>query len=710
MAFSIKPGELDELDDFPDTNNQPAVADEPPEAPNAVPFERTLPAAMRDATRWILHDKNKVPLNPRTQRKFDPKNGKYTNIPELWTTYENVERHKQVGFVLGDGFTSIDLDDVIVDGKILPWAQELITHFNTYAEYSIRGKGIHLWFKGNITGHPLVKALDHIEVYWNGRYIAVTGNHVPGTPTELREDDSEILQEFYDRLTSGDMVDHFGMVGLIRDGEQGGKIPVTCPWAEDHSDHTGTLESALFVDGTGMVTGYKCLHSHCSDRKLPAVVKWTGLKYPRVASGPRVSLAGWIMARPGVIAIDKPANYERALTNLKVQFRWNAFKGQAEISTDGSKFVFYDDPQDGHLFYGVSQQLQSQPRRDVFETVKHELWQRQQYHPVREYLSALVWDGVPRINRWLIDLAGSDDTPFIQAVSGIILIAGVRRIRQPGVKFDEMLVLESPQGMNKSTALRCMAVNDSWFLDDLPLGAESKQVIEATIGKWIVEAAELSGLNNRREAADIKSFMSRQIDEARLAYAHEPISHAREFIVVGSTNNHEYLQDPTGNRRFWPVAIKAFDIPALSKVRDQLWAEAAFREAQGEAIRLPQELWGAAGVEQAKREREDPWMEDLTAITEGADFIQSLAIWHTLRESSKDSGKSLRLNNLMRKLGFVKKRVLYSGTKIYAWLRLGSNVERGLVAYPNQRLLRAMDFNYEIGELDQADQPAPPDK
>jgi predicted P-loop ATPase len=202
---------------------------------------------------------------------------------------------------------------------------------------------------------------------------------------------------------------------------------------------------------------------------------------------------------------------------------------------------------------------------------------------VINYLDALSWDGVPRIDRWLIDLAGADDTPYVRTASRALLVAAVRRARHPGCRFDQMPVIAGPQGCCKSAALRVLAVEDAWFTDTCPLDA--RQIIEGTAGKWIVEACELESLLQRDSVA-LKSLLSRSVDEARLAYQREVSRVPRQFVVVGTTAATPFLEDSTGNRRIFAIHVRRFDLARLAEVRDQLWAEAAVAEAAGEQIDL----------------------------------------------------------------------------------------------------------------------------
>ena len=209
----------------------------------------------------------------------------------------------------------------------------------------------------------------------------------------------------------------------------------------------------------------------------------------------------------------------------------------------------------------------------------------QQPKPVVDYLDSLVWDGTPRLDRWLIDYAGAEDTPNVRGVSRAILVAAVRRARHPGCKFDQLPVICGPQGCGKSLALQLLAVNDAWFTDALTfVDATDKQVVELTAGKWIVEAGGLEDLI-QKDVAALKAFLSRPVDEARLAYQRNRTRVPRGFVVVGTTSATDYLKD-TSSRRYWPVTVRSFDLTRLAEVRDQLWAEASVVEAAGGSIDL----------------------------------------------------------------------------------------------------------------------------
>ena len=199
-----------------------------------------------------------------------------------------------------------------------------------------------------------------------------------------------------------------------------------------------------------------------------------------------------------------------------------------------------------------------------------------------------------------------------------MLTAAVRRVLHPGCKFDEMLVLESgAQGMFKSSALQALCPDPEWFSDDLPLNVPSKEIIERTLGKWIIEASDLSGMR-ASQVEHLKGMLSRQVDgPVRMAYARLPVEEPRQFIIIGTTNSYTYLNDQTGNRRFWPVRVEAFDLPWITRHRDQVWAEAAHREAADVSIRLDPALYADAAEQQAARTTDHPWTDTLrTAYAE----------------------------------------------------------------------------------------------
>lgn len=233
------------------------------------------------------------------------------------------------------------------------------------------------------------------------------------------------------------------------------------------------------------------------------------------------------------------------------------------------------------------------------------------FDPVRNYLDGLKWDRVPRIDTWPIVYLGAEDTKFNKAIGRLTLIAGVRRVRTPGCKFDHVFTMEGPEGAMKSTFIVILAGMEN-FSDQTILTATDKEQQELVRGVWIYEIADLAGMR-RADVEKVKAFASRTHDRARPAYGRRRIDAPRRCIFFATTNEDEYLQSQTGNRRFWPLKVRNIDVEALRRDRDQLWAEAAEIETKGEALTLPKDLWSEASKAQDERRHQDPWDDLLTS-------------------------------------------------------------------------------------------------
>jgi predicted P-loop ATPase len=314
----------------------------------------------------------------------------------------------------------------------------------------------------------------------------------------------------------------------------------------------------------------------------------------------------------GKVRAKSQKNIILALRLLGVRLSYDEFSDRILIS-GLARFTFLNDPAIIRLWLQIDEQFKFLPPKDFFFDILLDLARSNTFHPVRDYLNGLEWDGVGRIDDWLIRYAGAKDTPYIRAVGRLMLTAAIRRVRQPGCKFDEMVVLEGPQGNLKSTLLKTIAVRDEWFSDDLPLSADSKKLIEQFRGRWIVEASELTGMR-KTDHDHLKSMLSRTHDRSRLSYERVVTEMPRHNIIVGTTNDAKYFRDQTGNRRYWPVAVGDIKIDDLKQDIDQLWAEAAILEAKGESIRLDKSLWPEAAREQIERLEEEPWKDILDEV------------------------------------------------------------------------------------------------
>ena len=221
------------------------------------------------------------------------------------------------------------------------------------------------------------------------------------------------------------------------------------------------------------------------------------------------------------------------------------------------------------------------------------------YHPIKAYLDTLSWDGIPRLDKLLIDYLGAEDTPYVRAVTRKTLVAAVARVYKPGTKFDSILVLNGSQGIGKSTIFSILG--GKWYSDSLSLSdMKDKTASEKLQGYWILELGELAGIK-KVDVETVKSFITRTDDKYRHAYGVNVESHPRSSIIVGTTNSDGgFLRDVTGNRRFWPVRVVGkgtYHAWELHEV-DQVWAEALAYYLRGEVLFLVGGLMEEAATQQ----------------------------------------------------------------------------------------------------------------
>lgn len=233
------------------------------------------------------------------------------------------------------------------------------------------------------------------------------------------------------------------------------------------------------------------------------------------------------------------------------------------------------------------------------------LAQRNKINPPRDWFNTLKWDGKPILDNWLINACDAqDDERYLQLVGSKWVIAAVKRIFEPGCKFDSTLILEGGQGWEKSKAFEMLAtVNGVKYFLDEAMHIGDKDSLMKLQGKIIFEMAELATLQRGGETEEMKAFQSRREDIYREPYSRKVITRPRMFVIGGTINPMGgYLTDATGARRIWPVECgKKLDTEWLELHKEQMWAEAVYRYKQGEKIWLVDDEVALAEVEQRKR-------------------------------------------------------------------------------------------------------------
>lgn len=230
---------------------------------------------------------------------------------------------------------------------------------------------------------------------------------------------------------------------------------------------------------------------------------------------------------------------------------------------------------------------------------------RSQYHPIARWLAGLVWDGVPRIDTFLSRYLRAEDNELNRALGRAFLISVVARAVKPGAKVDTVLILVGPQGSGKSQACAALVPDPAWH-SDTGIDIGRKDAFVNLSGKWIYEVAEMESLGRvTNEAA--KQFVTSCVDRYRAPYERRAEDHPRTVVFVATTNLDEFLRDPSGARRYWPVRVGIADLAGIVEDRDQFFAEAHARYVQGVPWILPPEYRALLVAAQREYQVAEPW-------------------------------------------------------------------------------------------------------
>jgi predicted P-loop ATPase len=294
------------------------------------------------------------------------------------------------------------------------------------------------------------------------------------------------------------------------------------------------------------------------------------------------------------------------------------------------------------------------------------------FHPIKDYLEEATWDGKKRAENLFIDYLGAANTHYTRQITRKMLLAAVSRIYRPGCKFDQMLVLVGPQGAHKSSILAKLGAR--WFSDSLRT-FDNKEAGEHLQNAWIFEIGELSALN-KTEVEEVKAFLSKTEDRYRVAYDRQVSDFPRKCIFFGTTNTKEFLRDPTGNRRFWPLDVD----PTKAKLShwdhlgeyevQQVWAEVYQWFKSNESLLLDDKAHLAAEREQNAHMMIDPkegmlrsWldeeeMEEDLPTGRARTQVCAVQVWtdcFNKRRGDISAWESKNIADLLRRVGWKEK-------------------------------------------------------
>lgn len=359
-------------------------------------------------------------------------------------------------------------------------------------------------------------------------------------------------------------------------------------------------------------------------------------------------------------------------------FRLNNFSNQIEFAKSPPWDIEHEigkqitDEDLIYFKYYLAKNFKFEPPTSLLLEGIVQLAKNNAYHPVRDYLNSLKWDNTKRLDDWLFYAAGVAKDAYTVSVARKILVAAVRRVFFPGCEFHSMLILEGGQGIGKSTLVKTLA---GPFYANLSFGNIDKDTVDAMQGRWIIEVDELVGFN-RQDLEKMKSFITTPTDRARLSYQRMTKPFPRQCVFFGTTNpigDNTYFRDESGNRRFWPVKCGQMNLAWMRENRDQLFAEAVEVYKGGENIYLDTtEAQELARMAQDERLAVDPWTEVIASKLnepQAGLFVQYASVVEIAKMVGVEPDRlgrmeAIRLGIIMRKLGYLSKRIIKDGVKL----------------------------------------------
>jgi len=507
----------------------------------------------------------------------------------------------------------------------------------------------------------------------------------------------------------------WGAVGARIDSA---RVSVRCPWSSDHTSEAGARDTStvLFAPSGDRTLGwFHCSHSHCAGRSIEDVLAAAPAeavqRAKREEAAARAAMGGPASTKQepsqGPPSGERAAPEEVATPPSAVE--WQAGLARSRTgdvkNTYGNICLILRHSFAGRLSFDEMQLMPlldgralrdadvGRAREDVEKTwglaasdqnmglALRQVSEERSFHPVRSYLEGLTWDGEFRINRVLEEVLHAAPSELGQRIVRSWFVSAVARALRPGCQVDTALVLVGPQGWRKSSFFRVLG--GKWFADTA-MDVSSKDGLMQLAAAWIYEWGEIENVTSRKEAAEIKMFVTSPRDTFRQPYGRGIIQHPRSSVIVGSTNQDQFLNDPTGSRRYHVVRVLA-PVDAgpqgvLTQWRDQLWAEAK------EAF-LGGYQWFLSAEEDAEREKDaDEYVIEDALQSEIATWLRSgsaqslvlrggyITVGEVLTgalrlEAGKwDKGIQTRVGIILRRLGWRKHRVTPQGETARLWV------------------------------------------
>lgn len=660
---------------------------------------------------------NKIPINPKSGKlasSTDPKT--WGSFDQAVRMYER-KKLGGIGFVLTRecGIIGGDIDGCRSAAGVDEKALGFLKRLNTYTEVSPSQTGVRFFAKGKLPAFGRKK--DRFEMYDSERFMTVTGVEIPGVGGDRRkiEDRTAEILEIHALVFGAPGLHskpngngaHSGN-GHKRSSDELTRVfqalldenpQIQSTWEhkrpdfkDDQSRYDQSLANVLVAAGWNddeirfLIGAHRKEHGRDTDKvwkrkdyiektiakareslgiktangtsngaakpDWTQLLRWTKTKYGEFLTKDLANVRDLVLAHPGwqgavgfeefngrVVAVRCPPSHV-GLPKDSFPRPWT--------DADDACFAAWLQKLDPPLSVGLdlaSVGLAAAARHNLF-------------HPVREYLDGIRWDGKYRLDTWLEVYLGAESggDEYLRAVGSKWMISAVARVREPGSKVDTLLILEGPQGTKKSTALRVLG--GRWFTDEID-SLHSKDAPLQLQGAWIVELAELDALQ-RNEISRVKAFLAKSFDRFRAPYGHHVEMHLRQCVFAGTVNSRNYFRDETGARRFWPVRCGTINVDALAQDRDQLWAEAGVRYSSGERWWLEGAVTMEAIEQQEARYQADEWEGLIEKFVETREIVsigQILADVLFLKKSEWGQAEQNRAVRCLSRIGWERRQI-----------------------------------------------------
>lgn len=497
-----------------------------------------------------------------------------------------------------------------------------------------------------------------------------------------RASDDPVAQALYDK-------------GMVLDDRTAGVLHIVCPFDADHSPGSAVSSTSYFLRDTGGFEQghFKCLHDSCVSRTDDDFLRALGLgvenDFEVVVHEDKAVVEMPKLSRTGTGAIKKTLPNLVAMLDCPehfgVQVRYDSFYGRVMISPHGQHAWRPYDDVDGVRLRERFEKLWGVEGigKDLMNDAVVLVARSRQFDTAQHWLDSLKWDGVPRIERFFPDYFGVADSAYSRAVSLYVWTALAGRVIQPGVQADMVPVLVGGQGVGKSTGVKAL-VPDSEFYAEIDIAARDADQSRLMRGKLVGEISELRNWNKIEKEA-IKAFVTRTTEEWVEKYDRFTTVMPRRLVFIATTNQSEFLDDDTGNRRWLPMVVGKVDVAAVRRDCLQLWAEGA------EMFRLVGVDWSAermAGEAHEEHSVNDVWVEAIRRYLDTPDQEDgttpamrnavrvSEILQHALQFDLKHVKKAdeMRTASALRQLGFVSKKIRVGGEQTRVWSKKWYNV------------------------------------